>query len=179
MPNMNMDLEKKLRLWAQDTLDNIRRNFAVQKVFPFEVRPGYLEYNKNVKRGWKSTGAAYDSFVAQIRDAAPDHLRMDFLYRYYMNFVDIGTGPGRPAERVQRNTAAQNTRRYTEWVPKEGKTHRPVTSMEFRHLARRMTRYMVRRYELEGSAAVLNAFGVELETPENTVVIMKENLTKK
>lgn len=171
-----MKLDRKMAFWAKDTLDGIRRNFKVQCIFPFEVYPGYAEKNKKVKRGWKSTGAAYDSFVAQIRDASEDKLRMDFLYRYYMNYVDIGVGAGLKAGDVERGGVASNTRRYTKWNHPAGQTHRPAVAMELRHLARRMMRYMARRYEMEGQMAVLKAWGVDAAAPEGTVVITAKSV---
>lgn len=164
MSNSNMSLDQKMELMAKDTIEALRKNFKTQAIFPFEVYPGYKAKNSKAKKGsWKSTGAAYDSFYFQVKDATETEVRMDFFYNYYLNFVDIGVGSGRKAGDVMRDNTASVDLRYTNWNPKQGRTHRPAISMEFRHLSGRLALYFKKRYQREAEFTILNAFGIEMD----------------
>lgn len=164
MSDSSLTLDQKLNLFASDTIEALRKNFNTQAIFPFEVYPGYKAKNSKAKKGsWKSTGAAYDSFYFQVKDATETNVRMDFFYNYYLNYVDMGVGAGRKAGDVERDNTASVDLRYTKWNPKQGKTHRPAISMEFRHLAGRLAMYFKNKYQRDAEFTILNAFGVEMD----------------
>lgn len=172
---MAIPIDRKLELMAQDTLEALQRNFKIQKIFPYEVYPGYLAKNAKARLGsWKSTGAALDSFYFQVKDAMIDNARIDFFYNYYMNFVDIGVGAGRPGESVKRSAPYHHMSRYTNWNPKAGKTHRPAVSSEFRHLRRRMTRYFMNEYTYQANIMIINALGVYPDESQGAITEAKQ-----
>lgn len=48
---------QKLEFIIQEALEAIENNFETQKIFPYEVYPGYREINEEAGTGsWKSTG---------------------------------------------------------------------------------------------------------------------------
>lgn len=144
---------------CEDTITAIHKNFKTQAIFPNEVYPGYLKKNAAAKPGsWKSTGAAFDSFYFQVVDATEGKVRADFFYNYYMNFVDMGVGTGRPIDAVIRSYNLRNTMKYADWNPKKGETHRPAVSSEFRHLAGRMRMYFSIRFMMQAEFLIMRAF---------------------
>lgn len=164
MSNASMSLDQKMVYFAKDTIESLKKNFKTQAIFPFEVYPGYKAKNAKAKPGsWKSTGAAYDSFYFQVKDASETDARMDFFYNYYLNYVDMGVGAGRKAGDVERNNTASVDLKYYNWNAQQRKTHRPAISMEFRHLAGRMALYFKKRYQRDAEFTILNAFGVEMD----------------
>lgn len=153
---------EKLRLLVLETLEAIARNFHTQGIFPYEVYSGYRKKNMEARKGqWRSTGAAFDSFYFQINDAlqASDvsvrEARIDFFFNYYLKFVDMGVGRGRPISKVKREIDADFNIRYMEWNSQEGSTQRPAIMMEFRHQARRMRNYWANRYLYEAQAVLV------------------------
>lgn len=154
---------EKLRLVAYETLEAIYRNFKTQGIFPYEAYPGYLAENAKAKgNSWKSTGAGFDSFYFQLKDAAQDsdigvrEARMDFFFDYYLKFVDMGVGRGRPIGKVKRTLSADRDIRYMSWNSEEGSTQRPAIMMEFRHQARRLMKYFANRYQYDAQAIVVS-----------------------
>lgn len=149
-------VSQKLNAFAHDTLEAILQNCRTQGIFPAEVYPGYRE--KNARAGdnsWKSTGASYDSFYFQVMDATVHHAQVDFFYDYYLNFVDMGVGRGRPIEKVNRTLAADRDIRYMEWNAQEGSTQRPAIAMEFRHQSTRLQKYFANRYKYDVQCIVV------------------------
>lgn len=166
-----MPAGRKLYLMAKDTIDALHRNFKTQGIFPGEVYPGYKTKNAKTSRGeWKSTGAGFDKIFFQINDALSDkdisvrEATIDFFFNYYLKFVDMGVGRGRPIKKVKRDLDADFEVRYMEWNSQEGSTHRPAIMMEFRHLSRRMQRYWAEHYKYEAEVALLS--GIEGITGE-------------
>lgn len=157
-------LEVKLNQFCRDTWEQIRRNFKTQAVFPYEVYPGYLDKNaKAGARSWKSTGAAFDQLVFQVKDASMSQARIDALFNYYLLYVDIGVGKGRSASEVERESPSDYKKRYTQWAPKRNKTHRPILMSEIRHLAARMRMMYTRRFDINTRAYITHYFnGVDV-----------------
>ena len=160
-------ITQKIQLWANETLEAIQKNFKTQGIFPSsEVYAGW--FTKNSQAGptsWQSTGAGFDSFYFHVLHAAQDFevgvrdFAIEFMYNYYLNFVDMGVGRGRPIQKVQRTLSADRDIRYmSSWNPKEGSTQRPAIAMEFRHQATRMRTYMANRYKYDVQVLVLNVF---------------------
>lgn len=138
----------KMQYMAGDTRDHIEKAFHTQAVFPFEeVYPGW--FRENARRAaqnsgaWHSTGDAARNFYWQLKYAEdkntgmPTEVKMEYFFNYYISFVDYGVGKGRPLSKVQRGKDARREERYTDWVPKQGKTHRPVFRKEMRALKKR------------------------------------------
>ena len=167
-----MPIGQKLQIWAHETLEAIHKNFKTQGIFPEEeVYPGWNAKNAAVRGdSWHSTGAGFDSFYFHILHAAEQldvgvrDWAVDFMYNYYLNFVDMGVGKGRPISKVNRTLAADHDIRYmSSWNPAEGSTQRPAIAMEFRHQAERMRKYMANRYKYDAQVIVINALdGLEI-----------------
>lgn len=165
---------------AHDTLENIARNFKTQGIFPSgEAWDGWFDENARNKYGrWHSTGAGIDSFQFQLDDALQNvtdptakDITLSFFFNYYLKFVDMGVGKGRPIETVARNRPANHNVRYSQWglpkyawdksvysAPREHLTHRPAIMMEFRHTARRMQMYFGAQTERYASAIIVTKF---------------------
>lgn len=167
-----MPIGHKLRIWAHETLEAIHKNFKTQGIFPeSEVYPGWFDKNSTVYgNSWKSTGAGFDSFYFHILNASEEldvgvrDWAVEFMYNYYLNFVDMGVGKGRPISKVQRTLSADHDIRYmSSWNPSEGSTQRPAIAMEFRHQAERMRKYMANRYKYEAQIGIINVLdGLEV-----------------
>lgn len=162
-----MPISQKLQVWAQETLEALRKNFKTQAIFPAgEVYAGW--FTKNEEAGptqWRSTGEGLDSFYFHVLHASEDFnvgvrdWAIEFMYDYCLNFVDMGVGRDRPIGKVKRSLAADSDIRYmSSWNPKEGSTQRPAIAMEFRHQARRIRNYMAHRYMYDAQVLVINTF---------------------
>lgn len=158
-------ISEKIRLWTHETLEAIQKNFKTQGIFPSsEVYAGWFEKNAQASgSSWQSTGAGFDSFYFHVLHASQDFdvgvrdFAVEFMYNYYLNFVDMGVGRGRPIQKVQRTLSADRDIRYmSSWNPAEGSTQRPAIAMEFRHQASRMRKYMANRYKYDAQVIVLN-----------------------
>lgn len=139
---------EKMRLMAQDTMGHVEKAFEKQTVFPYaEVYPGWFAENakrQQQQRGeWYSTGDAARTAYWQMRyfegkDDFPSEVILEYFFNYYISFVDYGVGQNRPLSKVKRGAEAVRNQRYIDqWVPKEGKTHRPIFRKEMRLLKRR------------------------------------------
>lgn len=175
-----MPVSRKMQYLAHDTLENIARNFQTQGIFPAgEAWPGWFEENARHKYGrWHSTGAGIDSFRFQLDDAlagvtdpTAKDITMTFFFDYYLKFVDMGVGRGRPIESVARTRPADYKTRYSQWglpgyawdrsvfsAPREHPTHRPAIMMEFRHTARRMQMYFGAQTARYAPAVIVSKF---------------------
>ena len=161
-----MPIGEKLQILAHETLEAIHKNFKTQGIFPEdEVYPGWAAKNAAIKGdSWKSTGAGFDSFyfhilhASEALDVSVRDWAVEFMYNYYLNFVDMGVGKGRPISKVNRTLAADHDIRYmSSWNPSEGSTQRPAIAMEFRHQAERMRRYMANRYKYDAQVMLMNS----------------------
>lgn len=147
---------KKLEMIIQDTLEAIENNFETQKIFPYEVYPGYREINEEAGTGsWKSTGKGMHSFRGQVLADKVSNSRIDFWYDRHLDFVDMGVGKGRPIDKVERRLSADHKIRYMEWNAKEGSTQRPAIAIEFRHQTRRMRNYWANRFRFDAQCILV------------------------
>lgn len=162
----SVPISEKLKSWTAETLEAIRHNFKVQHIYPAgEVYAGWFQKNDNAPgSSWHSTGSGFTSFYGSILRASQDfdvgvrEWAVEFVYDYYLKFVDMGVGRGRTIQMVNRRLSADHEIRYmSSWNPKEGSTQRPAIQMEFRFQTGRMRRYMASRYKYEAQVVVLNA----------------------
>lgn len=169
-----LPIDQKLVNWGWETIDIIRKNFKVKKIFPEgEIYPGWFAENEKRQgtNSWYSTGEGFDSLYFQLLNVSEmdifrlKTLDMIFRYRKYLDFVDLGVGKGRKAGDVQRSRAAEHDKQYFNmWNPKTGDTHRPAISPEIRHQVRRLSRYLGYRYVDEIDMKILTTFeNLELE----------------
>ena len=161
--NPMLPLRYVANMFKEQTLDAIENNLMTQKIWPYEVYPGYKMTNDRRKQegGWFSTGQGARSFEGHVVDADEDKGRVTLSFRYneYMKFVDMGVGAGRKADDVERTKKANYKRRYiNKWIPSAGVSHRPAISMEFRHLASRLQSYCYDFYGNELEYRALNTF---------------------
>lgn len=159
-------IPEKADFWAKDLVENIRRNFRLQGVFPFVDR-GLWYGNKRGFGGhqWRSTGAAFDNLHATVVAASQNKAQIDLVYMYYLDFVDLGVGYNVKKEDVFRSKPYHHDQRYAEvfsWN-KPANTQRPVAKIEIYNTQQRMMAYMRRYYTDIAPAYILHAMGAEIE----------------
>ena len=158
-------------LFKQQTLQQLQINMMTQRIWPYEVYPGYRVVNERRsmpkkqggggKNAWVSTGEGIKSFEGSVIEADEETgmVTMAFRFNDYMQYVDIGVGAGRKAEDVERAKKANYKRRYiNKWIPSAGIAHRPAIMMEMRHLATRLQSYCHDFYGNEMEYRILNTF---------------------
>lgn len=144
-------------LFKEQTLQQLKINMITQRIWPFEVYPGYRVRNerRRLLGGWVSTGEGIKSFEGSVIEADENTgmVTMAFRFNDYMQYVDIGVGAGRDADDVDRARKVRYRNRYTQWQPSGGKTHRPALQPEFNHLLTRLEDYVSdfygKRYEFK------------------------------
>ena len=116
-----LPINEKVQKWGEETISLIRKNFKTQKIFPEgEIYAGWFAENEKRagKNSWHSTGAGFDSLYFELIKAAEDdifHFRvLEAIFRYhqYLDYVDLGVGKNRPAEKVQRGRPAEHDKQY-------------------------------------------------------------------
>ena len=127
-----------LKMFAEQTKEDFTINFMTQRIWPYEVYPGYAEVNKRrEKEGrWFSTGKGIESFDVWVENA------------------DLGAGIWGDAQDIQRNKKADHVIRYNKWNVGRKRTHRPAIMMQLRHLQTRMRNYASDFYGYEGLGKV-------------------------
>lgn len=143
------------------TLQAIDANFAVQRIWPFEVYPGYAIKNAANRAAGRrhSTGRGIRSFRGDIINSNPDDITMLYTFDAYLKYADLGVGQGTSAGDVDRAKDANFKRRYiSEWNRPMGRSMRPAIMMEFRHSARRLQNLLVDFWGYEGQIDILNSF---------------------
>lgn len=149
-------------MFKEQTLKQLVSNMQTQRVFPYEVYPGYIQENEyrrqaaerawmQGKQGpWFSTGEGVKSFEGEVieADEATGMVTMAFRYNDYMQYVDIGVMQGVKADDVNRSKKIQFKNRYiSRWAPRSGSSHRSVMQPEFNHLLTRLEGYVQQRYD--------------------------------
>ena len=162
--------------WARQLVENIRRNFRTQGIFPYTDRN--LWYGSDDKpMQWRSTGAAFDNLFATVVAASETYIQVDLFYQRYLDYVDLGVGWHRKAEQVQRDAEYSHKWRYEEsWDAKAGKTQRPVVQVELYNTRKRMLNYMRRFYLYNAPIYIMRAAGFEMG-PYQGAQIMNPGLT--
>ena len=145
-----------LKMFAEQTKEDFTINFMTQRIWPYEVYPGYAEVNKRrEKEGkWFSTGKGIESFDVWVENADPYHMTLVAEFNYYLKYVDIGAGIWGDAQDIQRNKKADHVIRYNKWNVGTRRTHRPAIMMQLRHLQTRMRNYASDFYGYEGLGKV-------------------------
>ena len=138
-------------LFMEQTLEQLEINMMTQHVYPFSPYPTYPEVNEYRRQHgmWFSTGEGVKSFEGIIYEADENTgtVSMGFRFNDYMQYVDIGVGAGRKAADVQRSRKVRYQQRYTNWAPRQGKTHRPAIQPEINHALTRIENYVQRYYD--------------------------------
>lgn len=159
-------------MFAKQSEDAIRKHFRVQKIWPFEVYPGYKQELEEHDDWEKPTGRAYKS-IRVTSNATPANASITVNFTEHLRFVDMGTmwywtGPkGHKVrrtlhfdEQVQHDRKANANRRYVNnWVVMEGETHRPILMMETRHIQARLTNYFEDYWGKELTFNILETIG--------------------
>ena len=139
-------------MFKEQTLAQLQANMQTQRVFPYEVYPGYIEENEYRRQhgGWYATGEGIKSFEGDVieADEKTGNVTMVFKYNDYMQYVDIGVMQGVKSDDVSRSKKAQFKNRYiNRWKPSAGSSHRPGMQPEFNHLLTRIEGYVQRYYD--------------------------------
>ena len=149
-------------LFKEQTLLQLKINLMTQRIWPYEVYPGYRVVNERRKLlgGWVSTGEGAQSFEGSVIEADEDTgmVTMSFRYNDYMQYVDIGVGAWGKAEDIERNRKVRYRNRYASWVPSGGKTHRPAIQPELNHLLTRLEDYVSDFYGKKYEFKMLDTF---------------------
>ena len=152
-------------LFKNQTLQQLEINMMTQRVWPFEVYPGYRVVNerRRVMGGddaWVSTGEGIKSFEGEVIEADEETgiVTMAFRYNDYMQYVDIGVGAGRKHDDVERGRKVRYRNRYTQWQPSSGKSHRPAIQPELNHLLTRLEDYVADFYGKKYEFKMLDTF---------------------
>lgn len=128
--------EKRLDLtyWAEGVVKRLKTNFGTQKIFPYGYPGPYPGAARKHGKFDGSTGDAFRSIYAKVYNAAGGNTeKVSFFFNYYLYFVDMGVGAGRPIETVDRSDKAKYNRLYKTWKDTGDRQSRPAFAMEFRY----------------------------------------------
>ena len=149
-------------LFKQQTLQQLQINMMTQRIWPYEVYPGYRVRNerRDTLGGWVSTGEGIKSFEGSVIEADEDTgmVTMAFRFNDYMQCVDIGVGAWGKSEDIDRSRKVRYRSRYANWVPSGGKTHRPAIQPELNHLLTRLEDYVQDFYGKKYEFKMLDTF---------------------
>lgn len=135
-----LDLNK----WADDTISRIKINYKTQNVWPMGFPGPYQGYNGK-KDG--STGDSFRQIYTRVfNSASGDTEKIYFFFNYYLYFVDMGVGRGRPWEYEFSN--AKYNKLYQQWRGRGDRQQRPFLTMEIRHQIRRLS-FLLEKYYAE------------------------------
>ena len=148
-------VNEMLRIFAEQTEEDLVINFMTQRIWPYEVYPGYAE--KVRKKGGKGhpNGEGIKSFNVTVENDNPFQMTLIGEYCDYLKYVDIGVGGWGDAHDIDRARKAKWDKRYNKWNVGRRKTSRPAILMQFRHLLTRMRNYAVDFYGYEGVGKVI------------------------
>lgn len=160
-------------MFKTQLLNQLQSNMQTQRVFPYEVYPGYIQENEyrrqqaeraaaaGKKGPWYSTGEGIQSFEADVlqADESTGVVTMTLRFAYYMQFVDIGVFSGHKAETINRAKNVNFKQRYiSRWFPKGGSTGRPGIQPEWNHLKTRLEGYIQRYYDAKLDFRIMETF---------------------
>ena len=83
--------------------------------------------------------------------------KIDYFFKYYLYFVDMGVGAGKSYNQVNNGLPATNEARYMPWNGTGDRQSRPALMMEFNYQINRLFRYMCSKYETDGLLTVIHA----------------------
>lgn len=156
-------------VFKAQTLGQLKSNMQTQRVFPYEIYPGFHtvnEYRKqraggNHNKGWFADGEGVNSFEGIVYQADENSgmVTMGFRFASYMQYVDIGVMRGVHAEDVNRSKNVKFKQRYiSKWNPAGGASHRPGIRPELNHLLSRLESYVQRYYNAKIDFKILETF---------------------
>lgn len=156
-------------MFKEQTLKQLKANMQTQRVFPYEIYPGFHtvnEYRRQLAggdhdKGWFAEGDGVKSFEGEVYEAdeSTGMVTMGFRFNDYMQYVDIGVGAGRKAEDVDRARNVNFKARYiNKWNPGAGKSHRPGIRPELNHLLTRLEGYVQSYYDAKLDFKILETF---------------------
>lgn len=127
-----------LTRWADNLVERLQVNFGTQNIWPLGYPGPYIGY-RNTSASRQNTGKGYREIYAKVFNAASgDTEKISFFFNYYLYFVDMGVGAGRPIETVERSKDANYRRLYARWNGMGDRQSRPSISMEIRHQLARL-----------------------------------------
>lgn len=159
-----LDVPSASAEWALQLLENIRRNFRMQGIYPYTDRNlWYAPKDDSGPLQWRSTGAAFDNLRATVEAASESRAQIDLFYQKYLDFVDLGVGYHRKAGAVQRTDDYTHYERYAkQWDTKQGQTQRPVVQLELYNTRKRMLNYFRRYYLYQAPIYIMRQAGFEV-----------------
>lgn len=127
-----------LTQWADNMVTHLQNNFETQNVWP-RGNPGpYIGY-RNTSAAKQNTGSGINSIYAALwAGSNGDTRKISFFFKYYLYFVDMGVGAGRPIESVERSKDAKWNQLYEKWKEEGDRQSRPLIAMELRHQLTRL-----------------------------------------
>lgn len=149
--------------WAKQLIENIRRNFRTQGIYPYTDR-GLWYGDDSRPTQWKSTGAAFDNLHAVVTAASEQLIQIDLFYQRYLDYVDLGVGYHRDHRKVRRDEEYSHKWRYEDkWDAKKGHTQRPVVQVDVYNTRKRMLNYMRRFYLYNAPIYIMRSAGFEID----------------
>ena len=149
-------VHEMLQIFAGQTEEDLEVNFMTQRIWPYEVYPGYADKVRKHKKGnAHPNGEGLRSFHVYIENDNPFQMTLVGQYNDYLKYVDIGVGGWGDASDIERSRKAKWDRRYNKWNVSQKKTSRPAIMMQFRHLLTRMRNYAVDYYGYEGLGTII------------------------
>lgn len=152
MHNPQWPIKKAVSTFHRQTLESLLEGARTQHVFPTEIYPGFRKVNEERKRkahgdhnkGWFASGEGANSFEGRIvSDDSAGNVTLQYLYRAYMKFVDIGVMAGVKAGDVERSKKAKYDKRYiSAWSPFTSYSHRPNIQRTLAHTETRLGTYL-------------------------------------
>ena len=180
--------------WSENMMLQLRNNYESQKIFPLGwpgPYPGYQYQNAKKRQSgkstaWVSTGESFRQIYAQVyRGASGNPEIIQFFFRYYLMFADMGVGKGTKYEQVDNAAKAHWGRLYKKWgntnydgrkmkrskvestktpVKQRARRSRPHLMMEFRHQLMRLELIVTEYYSRMGEEGIYRALmGMEEE----------------
>lgn len=145
-------IKKAVSKFHRDTLENLAQNIQTQRVFPAEIYPGFTKVNEERKRrakgdhnkGWFATGEGARSFEGRILESDDaGHVTVEYRYRQYLRFVDMGVMAGVKKEDVERSKKVNFRQRYIrQWAPRASFSHRPGIMPTLAHMESRLGTFL-------------------------------------
>ena len=156
-------------MFKEQTLKQLIANMQTQRVFPYEIYPGFHTENEyrrqrahdDHSKGWFADGEGVRSFEGEVYEAdeTTGMVTMGFRFNDYMQYVDIGVMSGVKAEDVDRAKNVRFKARYiNKWQPRSGKSHRPGIRPELNHLLTRLEGYVQSYYDAKLDFKILETF---------------------
>lgn len=150
--NKQWPIKQAVSRFHRDTLEQLQRNTQTQHVWPTEIYPGFKKVNEERKRqakgdhnkGWFASGEGAKSFEGHIvNDDGAGNVTLQYMFRQYMRFVDMGVMKGVKKDDVERSKKVRYFKRYIpSWAPQASFSHRPGIMPELAHTETRLGTFL-------------------------------------